>query len=190
MPSTLRALWSKIPTNPLQPTSIGKHLAFQPCSRQLMTRCSYLVCFLSWASPKWSSHCTISSMMMMFFIAFETRHNSALRVVLTMCWRNLSCFSWSTKSCQSSASDKILADALLDPGFGFAPAFTKMITLAVLRTRLQILIPLLMVSGFSIWLWRQVYRPSQQELLGRSSVCAPWFLLSTGGSLRLPLYPR
>ncbi len=34
MPSALRALWIECPTNPLQPTSLGMHLTFQPCARQ------------------------------------------------------------------------------------------------------------------------------------------------------------
>lgn len=54
------------------------------CS-QLMTRCSDLVGFLSWASPKRFSHGTVSSMMMMFFVASDTRSISGLRVVVPMC---------------------------------------------------------------------------------------------------------
>ena len=47
MPRALKALWRECPTNPLLPTSMGIHVAFQPCARQSVTNWSYLVLFLS-----------------------------------------------------------------------------------------------------------------------------------------------
>lgn len=52
----LKALPSDCPAKPLQPNSMGRYLALQPCLRQLITRSSYLAHFLSWASSRGSSH--------------------------------------------------------------------------------------------------------------------------------------
>lgn len=125
MPRALKALWSEWPTNPLLPTSMGIHLAFQLCCRQRMTSRSYLVLFFSWASPKRSSHGTVSSINTMFLVLSETSRMSGLMVVLTMCWGNRSCFSRSTESCQSWAIAKIPAGAFLQIALGWAPALTK-----------------------------------------------------------------
>lgn len=108
-------------------------------------------------------------MITMFLVLSETRRMSGLRVVLTTCWRNQSCFSRSTESCQS------WADARVPAGAFSPPAFAEQLQHVVLHTRLQ----LLMASaiGFSTWLWHQVYQPWPsavgQELRTCSSVPFP-----------------
>ena len=99
----------------------------------LPARCSYFVLFLSWASSKRSSHGTESSMMM-FLVLSETRRMLGLRVVLTMCWGNLSCVSKSTSSCQSWAIARIPSAPFFCPALGCSLALTKAIAQVVLRT--------------------------------------------------------
>lgn len=78
MPRALNALWREFPANPLLPTLLGINLAFQPCARQSMTGCSYLVLCLSWASHALSSHGTVSSIIMMFFVLSEMQYNATV----------------------------------------------------------------------------------------------------------------
>lgn len=144
MSSTLWALWSECPTNPLPDvhTWSASSRGPPPISPPMAPLAPWWWCS-SW--PLRQRYCI-----------------SGLKVMLTMCWGNLSCFSRSTKSCQSWGSGRIPAATFLGPGFGFSPAFTKVIALVVLHARLQLLVLLLMASGigFSSWLWRQVYPPS------------------------------
>ena len=74
---------------------------------------------------------------------------------------NLSCLSRSTSSCQSWAIARIPNAPFFCPALGYSPALTKVIVQVVLRTWLQVLIPLLMASAidFSTWFWCQMYRP-------------------------------
>lgn len=99
MPSAVYALQRDCPAKPLHPTSTGKHLAFQPCSWQLLTKSWYFPFFRSKASSIRSSHGTVSSSMTTFFVASDTRMMSGLSEVLTICWGNLSCLPRSTDSC-------------------------------------------------------------------------------------------
>lgn len=87
LPNSPSAPWSERPTNPRLPPSMGINL---PSSQLLSsTNHSYLVVTLSWGSSRQSSHGTISSIMTMFLVLFETRRISGFRVEPTMCCRNL-----------------------------------------------------------------------------------------------------
>ena len=61
----------------------------------------------------------------MFFVLSETRRMKGLRGVLTMCCRNLSCFSRSTENCESWAFDRTLTTAFPRPALGCSSVLKK-----------------------------------------------------------------
>lgn len=72
---------------PLQPTSTGNSQVCPPLSLHCWTRSRFLVVFLSEASSHPSSHGTVSSIRMIFFVSSDHRTMSGLRDVWTT-WGN------------------------------------------------------------------------------------------------------
>lgn len=122
----------------------------------------------------------VTSIMMMFFVLSETRRISDLRVVLTMCFENISCFFRSTERGQSWAIARvpIVSCPWLLPYLDISNCVTAAAD------------PL--ADGFSNRFQHVVMAPGILDLAKcRSSGCAPVFLLvSTVGNLGSPPYPR
>ena len=143
-----QVLYHECPANPLQPNSIGIHLALLPCCRQSMTSTSYVVLFLLLALSRRPSHTIVSSNKTKFLVASETSRMYSLRAVVAMCCRNFIWFTRSTESYQSCRVARIPASFMAPVVIcGFSPAFKKVICWMVWRACLQLLNTKLMASA-------------------------------------------
>jgi len=86
IPSRLKVRHSDWAGNPLQPTSTGKHHAFQPLSTQLSVRAWYFVSFLSKLSSILSSHGTVSSTKATCLVEGDHNSNSNVADIRSFCF--------------------------------------------------------------------------------------------------------
>lgn len=111
-----------------------------------------------------------SSIMTMILVLSETRRIYHIRVVLTLCWGNLSCFSKSWKKCQSLAVARIHAPTFF-PAWGCSPALTNSITLVVIHPQLKLLIWYLLFLSTQGYVTRSLWcsRASVSSMAGHST---------------------
>ncbi|KAH3725164.1 hypothetical protein DPMN_050999 [Dreissena polymorpha] len=121
-PSLLKVRHSDCAGKPLQPTSTGKHHAFQPSSVQVSVRAWYFSRFFSKLSSIRSSHGTVSSTITTCFDAADHSTMSGLWFVMVISCGNLSRFSKSA-SIHQSVAVPIIPHARL--AFAPSPALTK-----------------------------------------------------------------
>ena len=107
IPSLPRALTSDVDTNPLHPTSIGKHVVFHPFSLHCDCRSTYLSRLRSWASSIRLSQGTVNSRMTTVFRFLENRTTSGLIFVTTISCGIFNCLPTSTSKLQSLATRDI-----------------------------------------------------------------------------------
>ena len=99
-----RALHRDIAMNLLEPTSIGVQLGFYPLFCHIPRSSSYLNFFRSWVTSSRSSHGTVNSHIIIFFILFENINISG-RIDVVIWSVNFNFVSKSALNSQSVASD-------------------------------------------------------------------------------------
>ncbi len=116
----------------------------------------FLARFLSLASSIRSSQGTVSSSMISCFKTSEVTIMSGRRLVVAMCWGNLSCFPRSTCSCQF---ETLVRRPVIKWGRvrGFSPSLMKEIAFFETWWYLLVLMAESKLSeiAFSTWSWRQ-----------------------------------
>ncbi len=120
IPKSLRALHNDWPTNPLQPTSMGRQWVIHLLLQHSPANSSYLALFCSNASSIRSSQDTVNSSKTTCLDS-ENRTISGLSVDVAIVSGNLSCLPRSTFSCQSRAVARSPPAEFLLP-CGFSPA--------------------------------------------------------------------
>ena len=123
-PMSDRALQSDFVVNPLEPTCIGRHEAFQPLLQHCPSSSSYFDFFLLWASSICSSNVTFYSHITIFFNLFEKNIRPGCKDVFTICSRNINLITTLTLNSQF-----VVGDRMFGLGFfillGFMPCQKK-----------------------------------------------------------------